>query len=153
MSRRSIFGLVSSIVLLVGAFLPIVQLPYIGTVNYWDLDNGAGKLVAVYAVAGIVLSVLGLERWLVLPAGIALLQVAVAYFDLDSRLRGSMGWFESLMKASGLYQSGSIMGVGWIVMIVGAILLGLTPFLPLNGGTHTRIPKGTNSRDDLNLFG
>lgn len=86
MTKRQIFGLVASIVLLVGAFLPIIRIPFVGDVSYFDLENGNGKLVALYAIAGIVLSALRQERWLLIPAGIALLQVGYAFYDLSKQL-------------------------------------------------------------------
>ena len=75
MTKRQIFGLVSAVVLLLGAFFPIVEFNGIlgGTksVSYFGDNNSYGKLIVLYAIAGIVLAALRQERWIIIPGGIA----------------------------------------------------------------------------------
>ena len=153
MTKRQIFGLATSLILLVGAFLPVLNIPFVGEVNYIDLQDSNGLLVVIYAIAAIVLTVLRQERWIVIPAALALLQVGYSFYQLNSQInRVENNIFTNWIKSLELYDSSSLIGIGWAVMALGALALALTPYLPLNGGTTTRMPRGKSSKDDFDSF-
>lgn len=153
MTKRQIFGLVTSLIMFVGAFLPVLNIPFVGEVNYIDLQDSNGLLIVIYAIVAIVLTMLRQERWLVIPAVLALLQVGYSFYRLNSQInRVENNIFTNWIKSLELYDSSSLIGIGWAVMALGAVALALTPYLPLNGGVSTRMPKGKSSRDDTQNF-
>jgi hypothetical protein len=153
MTKRQILGLVTSLILLVGAFLPVLNIPFVGEVNYIDLQDANGLLIVIYAIVAIVLTFLRQERWLIIPAGLALLQVGYSFYQLNSQInRVENNIFTNWIKSLEIYDSSSLIGIGWAVMALGAVALALTPYLPLNGGAATRLPRGKSSKDDFDSF-
>jgi hypothetical protein len=155
MHKRQIFGLVSSIVLFLGSFFPIVQFSSAfggsNSVSYFDVKDSYGKLIVLYAIAGIVLAAVRHERWVIIPAGLAILQLAYALYDYNNQLNAvtSNAFANLFLQAAVKLQ---LSPIGWVLMFAGAIGLALTPYLPFNGTTTHRVPKGKSSRDDLDLF-
>jgi hypothetical protein len=155
MTKRQIFGLVSSIVLFIGAFFPIVQFSSTftatRTANYFDAQNSAGKLIILYAIAGIVLAAVRQERWLIIPAGISLLQLAYALYDYSSQLNTDTGnaFVNMLLQGAAKLE---LSPIGWVLMFAGTIGLALTPYLPFSGGVTRSMPKGKSSKDEFDLF-
>ncbi len=155
MHKRQIFGLVSSIVLFLGAFFPIVQFSSTfggsTSVSYFDVKDSYGKLIVLYAIVGIVLSALRQERWVIIPAGLAFLQLAYALYDYNNQLHSvtDNSYLAALLSSTVKLE---LSPVGWVLMFAGAIGLALTPYLPLNGSTGYKLPKGKSSSDDIDLF-
>jgi hypothetical protein len=155
MHKRQIFGLVSSVGLFLGAFFPIVQFTSAfggsNSVSYFDVKDSYGKLIVLYAIAGIVLSAVRQERWVIIPAGLAFLQLAYALYEYNNQLHAvtDNSFFAAFLTSAMKLE---LSPIGWVLMFAGAIGLALTPYLPFNGGTTHRIPKGKSSSDDLDLF-
>jgi hypothetical protein len=70
MDRRTL-GFIGSGVLGFGVFLPIVSMPLLGSINYFNNGSGDGTIVLVLAVVSAVLVHLGRFRWLFLTAGLS----------------------------------------------------------------------------------
>ena len=155
MTKRQIFGLVSAVVLLLGAFFPIVEFNGIlggpKSVSYFGDNNSYGKLIVLYAIAGIVLAALRQERWIIIPAGIAVLQLAYALYEYNNALTSVTNnpWAELFLQQALNIQ---LSPIGWVLMFAGAIGLALTPYLPFSSGISHRVPMGKSSKDDNNFF-
>lgn len=156
MAKRQIFGLISAVVLLLGTFFPIVEIGGIlgGTkaISYFgDNNNSYGKLIVLYAIAGIVLAALKQERWIIIPGGIAVLQLSYALYEYNNALTSVT---DNPWAALFLQQTLSIQlsPIGWALMFAGAIGLALTPYLPFSSGITHRVPMGKSSKDDNNFF-
>jgi hypothetical protein len=155
MTKRQIFGLVSAVVLLLGSFFPIVEISGIlgGTksVSYFGDNNSYGELIVLYAIAGIVLASLKQERWIIIPGGVAVLQLAYALYEYNNALSSVTDnpWAALfLQQAVNIHLS----PIGWALMFAGAIGLALTPYLPFSSGLSHRVPMGKSSKDDNNFF-
>lgn len=55
MNTKQILGLIGSIILFVGVFAPILSVPIMGNMNYFQNGKGDGIIVLVLAVASLVL--------------------------------------------------------------------------------------------------
>jgi ABC-type antimicrobial peptide transport system permease subunit len=55
MNTKQLLGLVGSIILFVGVFAPIVSVPFLGNMNYFQNGKGDGIIVLVLAVASLAL--------------------------------------------------------------------------------------------------
>jgi len=79
-------GVTGSALLSVGVFCPIVSLPIVGKMNYFDNGEGGGTIILVFAIATAVLSLV--ERfpllWLTGLGSIG--QLAITYFEFQSKL-------------------------------------------------------------------
>lgn len=55
MDTKQMLGLIGSIVLFVGVFTPIVSIPIMGNINYFQNGKGDGTIVLVLAVGSLIL--------------------------------------------------------------------------------------------------
>jgi len=98
-----------------------------------------------------VLAAVRQERWLIIPAGISLLQLAYALYDYSSQLNTDTGnaFVNMLLQGAAKLE---LSPIGWVLMFAGAIGLALTPYLPFSGGVTRSMPKGKSSKDEFDLF-
>lgn len=54
MTRKSIIGVMGSIVLFIGVFTPILSVPVIGSLNYFQNGKGDGVIILILAVLSLV---------------------------------------------------------------------------------------------------
>jgi hypothetical protein len=62
--RKQILGLAGSVALFIGVFTPIVSLPVVGNMNYFQNGRGDGVIVLVLAVVSLILVLIKRYRWL-----------------------------------------------------------------------------------------
>jgi len=55
MNTKQLLGLIGSIILFVGVFAPIVSVPIMGNMNYFQNGKGDGTIVLLLAVVSLVL--------------------------------------------------------------------------------------------------
>jgi hypothetical protein len=55
MNTKQLLGLIGSIVLFIGVFTPIVSVPIMGNMNYFQNGKGDGTIVLVLAVISLIL--------------------------------------------------------------------------------------------------
>lgn len=48
--RRQLFGIIGSILLFIGVFTPLISLPFVGSINYFQNGRGDGVIIFVLAV-------------------------------------------------------------------------------------------------------
>lgn len=56
METRQTLGLIGSILLVIGVFMPIVSLPIIGSINYFQNGHGDGVIVLILGVISLILT-------------------------------------------------------------------------------------------------
>ena len=52
-------GLIGSVVLFIGVFAPIVSVPIMGNINYFQNGQGDGMIILVLAVISLILVLMG----------------------------------------------------------------------------------------------
>jgi len=129
MSTKKLLGVIGSIVLFIGVFMPIVSVPIMGNMNYFQ--NGEGDGTIVLALAGISLVLVLAEKFKGLwftglgSLGIMLFtfinfqsKMSQAKADMESELAGNpfRGLADVVMQSVQLQW-------GWAVLIVGAALV------------------------------
>ncbi len=127
--RQQMFGIIGSIVLFVGVFTPIISVPVVGSLNYFQNGKGDGVIVLVLAVISMVLVLAkrygGL--WFTGVGSLALMlftfvnfQVRVSQMreEMETKLAGNP--FRGIADVA--MQSIQIQW-GWAVLIIGAALL------------------------------
>jgi hypothetical protein len=129
MNTKQLLGLIGSIVLFVGVFTPIVSVPIVGNMNYFQNGEGDGTIVLILAVISLVL-VLAKKYKALWLTGIGSLGVMLFTFisfqskmseakaNMESELAGNpfRGLADMAMKSVQLQW-------GWAMLIVGAALI------------------------------
>lgn len=129
MNTRQTLGLIGSLILFVGVFTPIVSIPIVGSMNYFQNGKGDGTIVLGFAVVSVVLVFAKLFKglWITGLGTIAILAFTFINFqmkiadmksEMESKLAGNP--FRGLADLA--IQSVQLQW-GWAVLIVGAVLL------------------------------
>ena len=127
--RRQLFGVIGSILLFIGVFTPIISLPIIGSVNYFQNGKGDGVIVLIFSVISVGLTASKKYRGLWIT-GLGSLGVMIFTFvnfqirlsemkdEMETKLAGNP--FRGIADVA--MQSIQIQW-GWAVLIVGAVFL------------------------------
>ena len=127
--RKQLFGIAGSVVLFVGVFTPIISVPIVGSVNYFQNGKGDGVIVLIFALISIGL-VFAKKYGGLWVTGFGALAVMLFTF-VNFQIRLSEMKDEMAMKLAGnpfrgiadaAMQSIQLQW-GWAVLIVGACLL------------------------------
>ncbi len=128
-ARKQMLGLVGSLVLFVGVFTPIISLPFVGSVNYFQNGKGDGVIILALAIVSLILTITKRYRGLWFT-GIGSLAVMIFTF-VNFRMRMSEMQTQMESQLSGnpfrgiadmAMQSVQIQW-GWAVLIVGSGLV------------------------------
>lgn len=126
---RLLPGLVGCITLFLGVFAPIVRLPIVGSLNYFQNGRGDGVIILLLAAISLVLIVLRRYAWLWLT-GLGSLGLLISTLgnlvwaisrvrsEIETELAGNL--FGGLVQA--LFESVQIQW-GWAILILGAGLV------------------------------
>ncbi len=130
MNRQSIkvIVLIGAVLLALGTFLPVLEVPKRGAINLWDVDR-AGVVVMVLAAAAAAVALLNRPRHAVWPGIGSLLVLAYAYQRVNAeiaaaelRLRDNQGE-DPLGAVRDLVASSASIEYGWAVLAFGAIMV------------------------------
>ena len=120
-NQKQLFGYIASGLLALGTFLPVVTMPIVGSLTYFNNGQGDGTFVIAAAVVAAVLVALNKFKFLLIPAIIAvgitlydLINLAVKIGDMKSSMAGNM--FAGLADTVQLQY-------GWFVMILAEVAL------------------------------
>jgi hypothetical protein len=140
-------GVTGAVLLFIGVFLPIVRLPIIGSMNYFQSGRGDGVLVLVMMAVAVLLLLRRRFVWLMLPGACVLTGLALALISLQSRiseLRSSQAHdldnnpFRGLAEA---FTQSIQLEYGWAVLVLGAVALISAAILAAKAGLgSTRKP-------------
>lgn len=132
--NKQMLGLLGSAVLFVGVFMPIVSVPIMGSVNYFQNGRGDGTVVLGFALVALFMVNRKFYRLLWIPGFGSLAVLALTFWNIQSRLsemRSSMSKeladnpFRGLAEA----MTGTVqLQWGWAVLVVGSVLLLLAAF-------------------------
>ncbi len=129
MNRKQLFGLIGSIVLFVGVFAPVVSVPIVGNMNYFQNGKGDGTIILIFAAISFVLALIkkykGLRFTGLGSIGIMLFTFINFHYrmsqvkaQMEAELRGNP--FRGLADMT--LQSVQLQW-GWALLIVGAVLI------------------------------
>ena len=129
MKTKQLLGLIGSIVLFVGVFTPIVSVPIVGNMNYFQNGKGDGTIVLILAIISLVLVLANKYKGLWFTGIGSLGAVLFAFInfqskmsqakaDMDAELAGNpfRGLADMAMQSVQLQW-------GWALLIVGAALV------------------------------
>ncbi len=129
MPSRKLLGVAGSVILFLGVFMPIVSLPMVGNVNFFQNGEGDGTLILLIALLSILFSLREAFKWLwftgVASVGILLLtliafhsRIGLVKQQMESQLADNP--FRGLADIA--LQSVQLQW-GWAVLMVGAVMI------------------------------
>lgn len=129
MDMKQALGLIGSILLFFGVFAPIVSIPIMGNMNFFQNGRGDGTLILILAIASFVFLFLKKYNWLWFTGIGSLVVMAITFInfqmkiselkrDMESQLAGNpfRGLADMAMQSVQLQW-------GWAVLVIGAGLV------------------------------
>ncbi len=129
MEMRQVIGLAGSLILFLGVFAPIVSLPIVGSMNYFQNGEGDGIILIAIAILslGAVITKTYKGLWLTGLGALGLL--AYTFIEFRSRMSEVESQMETQL-AGNPFRGLADMAVqsvqlqwGWALLVVGAVLL------------------------------
>jgi hypothetical protein len=120
--NRQVVGFIGAAALGLGVFMPLVSMPIVGTINYFNNGRGDGIIVLVLALVAALL--VGIKRygWLWIVALASLGLIGYSYMNVSASI--------TLMKVQLELEKNPFAGLvnvqmqwGWGVLLLGVILL------------------------------
>jgi hypothetical protein len=127
LTPRLLLSVVGSVLLFVGVFMPLVSVPILGNMNYFQ--NGKGDGVVIIILTGVSLFLALTERFkgLLITGILSLAMLAFTFFGFQwkmSQARAEMGKSDNLFKGFGEKMLETVqLQWGWAILIVGAGML------------------------------
>lgn len=128
MNAKQVIGLIGSLIVLVGCFMPIVNLPIVGGINYMfppGGDIGDGVIVAGLAILGLLGAVRGGSLLLLLSSVVGALIFAYSmsnFSEILSSSQASEGLFGALMSSAGPGAGAAAIAVGLVLMFISSLM-------------------------------
>lgn len=129
MNTKQILGLIGSIVLFIGVFTPIVSVPIMGNMNYFQNGKGDGTLILILALVSLVLVLTKKYKGLWFTGVGSLAVMAFTFINFQMKMSDMKTQMESELAGNpfrGLadmaMQSVQLQW-GWALLIVGAGLV------------------------------
>lgn len=124
-----ILGLAGSVILFIGVFTPIISLPIVGGMNYFQNGRGDGVIVLLVAILSGFLTLAKRYRFLLFTGGGSLAILALTFIvfqvrmsQMQAEMKKSMGNNPFAGLGDAMMNSVQI-SWGWAVLIIGAVLL------------------------------
>lgn len=129
MTLRKKLALVGSLLLIIGVFMPIVQLPIVGSIDYFRNGRGDGVVVLVLGAVSLLVALSNKYGWLWLTGvaslateGFTLISFSKTVAETQSNLSQELAGNPFSSLADAVFQSIRLQW-GWLPLIGGAVLL------------------------------
>lgn len=129
MENGKIMGLIGSALLFLGAFAPIVSIPFAGNQNYFQNGRGDGVVIVILAAISAVLALTGRLRGLWITGLASLAVVIFTFINFEVRIsemksKMSTELADNPFRGLADLAVGSVqLQWGWAILVVGALLL------------------------------
>ena len=129
MSKKQMFGIIGSVFLIVGVFMPIVSVPIVGSINYFMNGKGDGVVVLVLAIISLVLVFAKKYKPLWLTGFASLGMMAFTFLNFQTRMSTAKSDLNAELAGNPFASLGQMaldtvqIQFGWIVLVIGAVLV------------------------------
>ena len=138
MTVKQFIGLIGSILLIVGVFTPILKLPIVGTLNYFQNGKGDGTIILILGIISIILVLFKKYSPLIFTGILSFGVIGFTFFNIYNRI----GQLQSQMNrelsgnpfrglADAMVNAVQIEW-GFALLVIGALLLTFTPVIKEN---------------------
>jgi hypothetical protein len=132
---RKIIGLLGAFLLFAGVFCPIISVPIMGSMNYFQNGKIDGMSIIAAAVIAGLLCLITEYRWLPIPGIGSAVMISITYYDYYSKMHEAgenlnNGLFNNLFKglADAAFQTVQFQW-GWAILITGSVLITAAGFM------------------------
>ena len=138
--KKTLFGVTSSVLMIVGTLCPVATLPFAGTINYVGNGRGDGVMIIVIGVVSVLFTLTQKYRLLRFLACSSLCLMFFTIFRFQFRISSVSSSMREELEGNpfgGIVQaavSSVGLGWGWILLISGAVMLLLTSFIETKDG-------------------
>lgn len=135
MKKKQVIALLGSIILFIGVFMPIISVPMIGNMNYFQNGKGDGVIIIILAFLSIIFSFLNKNQglWFTGIGSLIVLLFTFVNFQMKlSELKSQMaielegnpfgGLADLAMQSVQLQWGWAVLIVGTVMIIVSAII-------------------------------
>lgn len=128
MNEKNI-GLISCSLLVVGIFCPLVRLPFVGSINYFNNSKGDGIFVLGFAILSIILIFFNKFKALFLTSLASLGLLSYTYIHFQNILTTTKLEMETSLSGNpfaglaDLAMQSVQLEWGWAILVIGSILL------------------------------
>ncbi|OGM59103.1 hypothetical protein A3A75_05595 [Candidatus Woesebacteria bacterium RIFCSPLOWO2_01_FULL_39_10] len=129
MNKKQLLGLIGSLVLIIGVFTPIVSLPFVGSMNYFNNGNGDGTIVLILAIASLVVVFLKKYKFLWITGLASLGMMLFTFINFQGKMASVKSEMQSGLEGNPFAGLGELalqsvqLQWGWIILVIGAVLL------------------------------
>lgn len=129
MEKKQILGLIGVIVLFIGVFLPIVSVPIVGSITYFQNGEGDGVFIIILAVISLILIFSKKYKGLWFTGLASLCVLAFTFFNFQIRMSNAKANLQQELADNPFAELGELalqsiqLQLGWAVLIVGAALI------------------------------
>ena len=146
-------GIFGSILLFIGVFTPLVSLPIVGNINYFQNGKGDGVLILVLACMSLFLVLSKRFKGIYITSFLSVAILAFTFFRFQwfmSNARGEMRKGDNPFKGLGETMLDTIqLQWGWAILIIGVGLLFAAAFVK---GRMKEHDHGESVRDNRDLY-
>jgi hypothetical protein len=129
MEQKLIFGIIGSILLFVGVFTPIVSIPIVGSINYFNNGKGDGVIILVLSLVSFILVLSRVYKGLLFTGLGSLAVLIFTFINFYNKMNEVTAQMETELADNpfkGLADT-AINSVqlqwGWAILVVGSILI------------------------------
>jgi hypothetical protein len=132
--NRQTLGFIGAAVLFVGVFMPILSLPLVGSINYFQNGNGDGAIVLCFALLALFFVVRGSYRLLWIPGAGSLSMLAVTFTLLQVKLSEMKAQLSHDLAGNPFRGIADAMAGtvqlqwGWAVLVMASVILLIAAF-------------------------
>lgn len=129
MNTKQLLGLIGSIILFIGVFAPIVSIPIMGNMNYFQNGKGDGTIVLVLAVVSLVLVLVKKYNGLWFTGLGSLAVMAFTFINFQMKMSEAKAQMETELAGNPFRGLADIamqsvqLQWGWALLVVGAALV------------------------------
>ncbi len=142
---KLLLGIIGSALLILGVFCPIVSIPIIGGMNYFQNGKGDGTIVLVLAAGSAVLALARQFQWLWFTGGGSLGMLIFTFVRFQSLMKDAKRGLSSDLRgnpfagaAEGLFDSVVQLQWGFAILVIGSVLVIAAAAIPKsNASKHT----------------
>jgi hypothetical protein len=152
-TKQQLIGLLGSLLLLIGVFLPVLSVPIMGSISLLNNGRSDGTIILGLAIASSALIFMHKIKLLWATGGISIALLSYDLYMVSSKISQTKAELTEKMQGNpfGGFADAMMSSVqlqfGWVVLFLGCILLLVTPMLE-NGGFNGFNFKISIKRED-----
>ena len=126
---KQILGFIGSVILFIGVFTPIVSVPIVGTINYFQNGQGDGIFLIILAVTSFILSITKKYKGLWLTGVISLLMLISVLISFQAKIAEMKSQINTELAGNPFKFLGDIavqsmqIQWGWALLFIGSVLI------------------------------